>query len=89
MADTGISVSDLKAELTKLRQTISDILTTGQAYSRPGLSLSRANLPALQNREQYLIRSITRATDGMFAVGRVSGPADGQAGDTFDNPDAP
>ena len=89
MANTGITVDDLRAELKQLRQTISDIETAGQSYSTLGRSFTRANLPAVQKREQFLIRAITRETDGMIMVGRVAGSADGPTADDWNNPDAP
>lgn len=89
MADTGITVETLKTQLAAVEAAITDILTTGQSYVRPGLSLTRADLKGLQDREQYLIRSIQRAEDGIIAVSEVAGSTSGSAGNQWTDPEAP
>ena len=89
MGNTGISVDMLKAQLLAVETAITNILTTGQSYVRPGLSLTRADLDKLTQREKLLSAWITRAQDGIFAVGEVAGtvyPYPGE--DAFDNDEA-
>lgn len=88
MADTGITVDQLKTQLAQVQTAITSILTTGQSYNRPGLGLSHASLSELQEREQYLIRAIQRASEGMISVVQVGSQYEGTAEDNFSNPDA-
>jgi len=82
MADTGITVDQLKARLTQVQAAITAILTTGASYQRPGLSLTHAHLPDLRSERQYLIRQITRQDTGAISVSEVS---NGESTSGFDN----
>ena len=75
MGSTNVTVDQLKTQLDQIQTAIQAILLTGSSYVRPGLSLTRANLKDLQSREQYLVRSINRDTNGVMAVGEVAGTA--------------
>lgn len=76
MADTGVSVSDLKTELQNIRKAISDHYTGMSSVSRTGLSYSRAPIEKLEAREKYLVLSIIRSDGGPFVAGEVSGNND-------------
>jgi hypothetical protein len=86
MSVTGITVDQLKVEITSVRTTITAILLTGSSYVRPGFSLTRANLKDLQAREQYLIRSIIRDSNGIMSAIEVSGGYSEGRLDRFNDP---
>jgi len=86
--ETGITVEQLKTQLASVETAINNILTTGQSYVRPGFSLNHAALPSLQDREQYLIRAITRASQGIMAVVEIKGNGGSSAEDNFVNPNS-
>ena len=75
MAATGITIATVQAQLAQIQTAIQAILLTGESYVRPGLSITRAQLPALQKREQYLIATLNRADGGIIAAGEIGGGA--------------
>jgi hypothetical protein len=70
---TGVTVEELKSELTSLRTAISDIYKTGQSYNRQGLAFTAADLGKLQEREKWLTQAIRRAMVGAVTVSEVRG----------------
>lgn len=66
-----MTTDELKAELTQINTAISDILTTGQSYSKPGFSRSAASLSELRELRDSLLRKISRADGGIASVSQV------------------
>ena len=77
----------LRTQLLAIQTAITNILTTGQSYVRPGLSLTHANLKDLESREQTLIRGIQRAEGGIITVAEVGHTTTTE--DEFTNADSP
>jgi len=80
MADTGVTIDDLKTELTAVRAAILASLKTGASVNRPGLGYSRVSFSELRAHEADLVRNINRSGEGIISVLDVS--AAGGAGDT-------
>jgi len=55
------SASDIQADLDSTRQAIRDCIQL-QSYSKPGLSVNRAQLSELRKLEKDLMRRLARAT---------------------------
>ena len=54
--------------IAQVDQAIEDILLTGQSYSRPGLTLTRANLPDLEKLRKRIIGDDARSSSGSGAA---------------------
>lgn len=62
----GVTSEEIQAELVLIRANRTAIYKTGVSYSN-GISLTRASLPHLQERESYLLRMLSRkTTSGVF-----------------------
>ena len=81
MADTGISLDSLRAQLAAVQSAITSMLTTGKSISRPGLSYTRVEMRDATKLRQELVRQIQRAESGAVSVSE-NGPGN-QSG--YDN----
>ena len=73
MADTGITVEDLKTQLRAVQDAILASLKTAASVNRPGLGYTRVSFAELRQREKELVLAIQRDGGGLMAALDVSG----------------
>ena len=59
-----MTAAEIKAELVLIKEAREAIYKTGTAYTRQGLSLTRANLNDLREQESYLLRKLAKVNSG-------------------------
>ena len=80
MADTGITLDSLRAQLAAVQSAITAMLTTGKSIVRPGLSYTRVEMRDATKLRQELVRQIQRSESGAVSVSEV-GPGNNQGYD--------
>lgn len=77
----GQTIAQIEARLTATRAAIDAIMTGAQSYTIAGRSVTRADLPSLQEHEEYLERKLAGASDatgsGILVISDFSGSPEG------------